>query len=312
MSSQRPFARNPRLTAIALTYVNADLIADQVMPRVRVPTEQFKYTEHSKEHFDTSDDLVGRAGRTNELEFTSAQQDSSTVDHGLEAPVPQSDIDAAAAEGANYDPLSNATLKLRKRVGLNRETRVAGMVFNAANYDTGNKVQLSGTDQWTDQANSDPISDILTAKETPLAAPNVLVLGTSSWRALRTHPQIAKAIHGNSGDTDIVARAQIAALFELDRVIVGDARRNTAARGLTPSFGRIWEGHAALLHVDPNPTDMDEITWGLTAVWGEYFVGDRPDPDIGLRGGRRVRVGESVRELVVASGAGYFIEDAVP
>ena len=40
-------------------------------------------------------------------------------------------------------------------------------------------------------------------------------------------------------------------------------------------------------------------------------VGTINDPNIGLRGGRRVRVGESVKELITAPMAAYLIEDAV-
>ncbi len=41
------------------------------------------------------------------------------------------------------------------------------------------------------------------------------------------------------------------------------------------------------------------------------MAGRREDPDIGLRGGVRVRVGESVKELIVANDLGYYFENAV-
>ena len=53
------------------------------------------------------------------------------------------------------------------------------------------------------------------------------------------------------------------------------------------------------------------ITFGLTAQWMTRIAGSTPDPKIGLLGGQRVRVGEFVKELVVANDVGYFIEDAV-
>jgi hypothetical protein len=36
-----------------------------------------------------------------------------------------------------------------------------------------------------------------------------------------------------------------------------------------------------------------------------------PEPKLGLRGGVRVRVGESVKELVIAKDLGYFFENAI-
>jgi hypothetical protein len=36
-----------------------------------------------------------------------------------------------------------------------------------------------------------------------------------------------------------------------------------------------------------------------------------PEPKVGLRGAQRVRVGESVNELIVASDVGYFFQNIV-
>lgn len=128
MSATRPFVKNPVLTAIAMGYSNGELIADQVLPRVTVGGEQFKYTEYNREDFSLQDDLVGRTGRVSEAEFGATQKDGSVVDRGLEVPIPQSDIDQAARL-ANFNPKANATMKLRKRIALNRESRVAAMVL---------------------------------------------------------------------------------------------------------------------------------------------------------------------------------------
>ena len=53
------------------------------------------------------------------------------------------------------------------------------------------------------------------------------------------------------------------------------------------------------------------ITFGFTAQWGTRIAGAVPDNRIGLRGGQRVRVGESVKELIIAPDLGYFIQNAV-
>jgi hypothetical protein len=56
---------------------------------------------------------------------------------------------------------------------------------------------------------------------------------------------------------------------------------------------------------------MDELTFMVTAVFGSKESSNWFDKNIGLRGGQRVRVGETVREIVLASSAGYFVEDAI-
>lgn len=311
MSAKRPFATNAVLTAIAMGYRNGAMIADQVAPRVTVGSEQFKYTKHRMEHFDPEDDMVGRTGRVNEVEFGADQLDGSVVDHGLETPVPYSDVRAAENGQANFAPLSNAALKLTKKIELNRERRVAGMVFNANSYPTGNKVQLAGNDQWSDFTNSDPVDDIMSAIDGMLIRPNTMVLGWLVYSKLKQSPVVSKAIGGSSVTGKIVTRQQLADLFEVSQILVGDSWNNTANKGQTSSMSRIWGKHCALLHLDGQPTDMDEITFMATAQHGDKTAMEWDDRNVGLNGGKRVRVGETVKEIILASDVGYFIEDAV-
>lgn len=316
MSSNAPFVIQPVLTAIAIAWRNKNFIADLVLPRSEVARKEFKYTNYNKEEgFTIPDTKVGRKSRPNEVEFGASETTDQVEDYGLEDPVPQADIDNA--QGTRIDPLARATSGLTNLIALDREKRTADLVFNAASYPTGNKTTLSGTSQWSDFANSDPIDDITSAMDSMLATPNRMVIGQATFTKLRQHPKIAKATLGNSGDVAIVARQAIAELFELEEVIVGQAWVNSAKKGQSASYTRLWGKHCALLHHDPEATMSVNggVTFGLTAHQrvgnANRLVWTRPDPDIGLYGGTRVRAGESLKELIIAASAGYFIEDAV-
>lgn len=50
--------------------------------------------------------------------------------------------------------------------------------------------------------------------------------------------------------------------------------------------------------------------WGLSVMWKNRFTSVRTDPNIGLEGGQRVRIGEHVKEVVVAPEFGFLIVDA--
>lgn len=310
MSAKRPFVKNPVLTAIVMGYANAELIADLVLPRVQVGAEQFHYTVYGREDFRLTNDVVGRTGRVSEVEFGGTQMDGSVIDHGLETPIPQSDIDAAA-KMTNYDPKKNAAMKLRKSVALNREERAANLVFASANYPTGNKETLSGTGQWSDYSNSTPLEDILDARESMFWLPNTAVMGSEVANKLRRHPDMIKAFHGTLGDKGSVPLSFLAEQFEVERILVGRAFRNSANKGQAESLGRIWGKHFALLRIEPNLTDTDEATFGMSPVYGTPVAMEDKDADIGLRGGTRIRVGESINEMVTTGEYGYFIEDAV-
>lgn len=309
MANKAPFPIQPELTAIAIAYRNRALIADGVLPRTLVGTQEFKYLKHTKEDsFTLPDTRVGRKGKPNEVDFSATEVTDATEDYGLDDLVPQRDIDNAPA---NYDPLGRSSEGLTDLIMLDREKRAADLVFAAATYPAGNKVALAGTAQWSDFVNSNPVGDIMTGLDTPLLRPNVMVLGRAAYSKLAQHPKIAKAVLGNSGDVTIATLQQIAALFQLEEVFVGEGWLNTAKKGQAANMARVWGKHCALLHRNQVADTQRGMTFGLTAQFGGRVSGSEPDSSIGLLGGQRVRVGESVKELVTASDLGYFIENAV-
>lgn len=304
-----PFPVDPHLQAIAIAYRNQSYIADLVLPRVTVGKQEFKYWEYPiEETFALPDTHVGRRSAPNEVDLTATEQTDATDDYGLDDPIPQADINDAPP---NHNPVDKATMQLTDYIMLDREVRTSNLVFAAASYPTGNKTQMSGTDQFSDFANSDPIDVITAGLDACLVRPNVMVIGSAAWTKLSQHPKILKGVHGNSGDTGIAARQAVAGLFELEEILVGQSRLNTAKKGQTASLSRVWGKHISLVHRNRNADTRNGLTFGYTAEWGSRIAGSEADKNIGLRGGQRVRVGESVKEKVVAAQAGYFIEDAV-
>lgn len=305
-----PFPIQPELTAIAIGYRNPLLIADDVLPRVPVGKQEFKYLKYSlADAFTIPDTRVGRTSRPTEISFGATEVTDSCFGYGLDDPIPQADIDNAPP---NYNPLGRATEVLTDLLLLDREQRTANLVFNTASYTAStNRTQLSGTAQWSDYTNSNPITAFLTGLDACVMRPNILVLGQAVWSKLRQHPKVAQAIYGPNGTAGIVTREQLADALEIEEVWVGQGWVNTAKRGQAASLSRLWGKHAAAIYRDLLADTGRGTTFGLTAQWGERVSGNIPDEDIGLSGGQRVRVGEYVKELVTATDLGYFWEDAV-
>ncbi|MEQ8318760.1 MAG: phage capsid protein [Rhodospirillales bacterium] len=304
-----PFPVDPHLQAMAIAYRNQAYIADLVLPRVTVGKQEFKYLEYPiEETFALPDTHVGRRSRPNEVDLTATEQTDATDDYGLDDPIPQGDINDAPQ---GHSPVDKATIQLTDYIMLDREVRTSNLVFAATSYPTGNKIQLSSTSQFSDFDDSDPIGVITTGLDACLVRPNIMVIGSAAWTKLSQHPKILKSVHGNSGDSGIARRQAVAELFELEEVLVGQSRLNTAKKGQTASLSRVWGKHISLIHRNRNADTRNGLTFGYTAEWGTRIAGSEADKDIGLRGGQRVRVGESVKEKIVAAQAGYFIEDAV-
>jgi len=302
-----PFPIQPELTAIAIAYKNARMIADEVLPRIPVGKQDFKYLVHNlEEGFTVPDTSVGRKSKPNEVEFSATEKSESTEDHALDSAIPQVDIDNAPV---NYNPKGKAVEGIQNLIELDREVRVSSLVFGADNYAAANKVVLAGSAQFTDPT-SKPIGVIQDAADSLILRPNVMVIGRRAFTVLSRHPSIVKAFNGNSGDSGQATRDFLAELFELDKVLVGEARVNTARKGQAASVQRAWGSHISLITQETHADTMNGMaTFGMTAQFGSRIAGSMPDRNIGMRGGEMVRSGESVKELLTAPDLGYLIQN---
>lgn len=320
--SQAPFVIQPQLTAVSLTYRNSKFIADSVLPRVPVISSTFKWSKYTlADGFSIPDTRVGRKSAPGQIDWSATEVSASTQDYGLEDAIPQSDVlNAQAAQRTQgvmpIDPMMRSTQLLTDLIALDREARAAALVFALGTYGSSYRTTLSGTSQWSDYANSNPVTALMAALDIPVVRPNVLILGQATWTAMRQHPKLTAAAFPGGGNATgggaVLQREALAALLEIDEVIIGPSWSNSAKPGQTPSLSRLWGKHAALVYRAPNVMSTQDVTFGFTAQWGERIAGTiERDPTVGLRGGTRVRVGESVTEVVAASDAAYFFQNAV-
>lgn len=310
------FPVNPTLTAIAMVYQNpaVSLVADEVMPRI--PTaKKFAWSNFDvAQGFTVPQTLVGRKSLPSEVDFSGVLVNDECADYGLDDVVPNDEIEAWNSQikperGGPPNPLDISTMLTTGLVRLDREVRVAGRVFNTANHT--NNVTLSGTGQWSDFANSNPLDAILAALDVPVYRPNVAVFGQATFTKLRQHPRIVQAVFGTAQTGGVVTRDQLAQVLEIQRVVVGAGFVNTAKKGQPVNNQRCWGKHAAFIYVDKDAAMAKQPCWGFTAQWGDKIAGDIPEPKLGLRGSQRVRVGESVKEVTSAPALSYYFQNAV-
>ncbi len=306
-----PFPIDPVLTGIVVSYRNAAMVADAVLPRVGplLPRREFKWSKFAfGQQVTIPDTRVGRKSTPTEVEFEASEEPGVTIDYALDDFVPVDDVNNAPA---GYNPMAVAAQTLADIIALDREKRVADLVFSAATYGASNKETLAGTSQWSDP-DSTPIADIQDARDGMLQDPNVLLLGRATWAALRRHPKIVSAVSVSGTASGVATRQAVADLLEVEEVVVGSAWVNTARPGQAPSVTRLWGKHAALISRNPLARAIGgPATFGWTAEYGGRVAGQIPDPKRGMRGGTTVRVGESVREVIAAADLGYLFRDAV-
>lgn len=121
--------------------------------------------------------------------------------------------------------------------------------------------------QWN-LATSDPIADMERWKAQVRAAgfdANVLAIGLDVWTALKNHPDIIDRYKYTTGGAKVSEQA-IAELFDLERIVVGRAIRNTAKRGQTATNASVIGKKAMLVHA-PDAPGIEVPAAGYTFSW---------------------------------------------
>lgn len=320
----RPFPVSPTLSAIAIAYKNPslNLIYDKVLPKVAVPSEKFAWMEYPIEETMSlyQDAEVGRLGRVHQVTFSGNEQEDRVRDFGLEEPIPISDIDEARVQREKgilkFDPEAHGVESLTNLIQLGREVRAAAVVQDPSNYDVARRLALAGADKFSDFDNSDPFNVLNTAMTSPLVyRANTISMGQAVWEVLKRHPKMIKAVKGGLSEDGAINRQQLADLLELDvaNVLIGVSMVNTAKKGQPVTLNRVWGNSIQFNYIDPNKlTSTDNVlTWGFTAELGGRISGSHDDPNIGLQGGRVIRVGERVKEVVCAKSLGYIVTNVI-
>lgn len=294
-------------------------IADRVLPVVRVGRRSDKFFKFAPAaHLDLNRaNIASQMGMPAVSNYSIASDAFAVNDFGLRDFVP-ADVESNA--DMPLRPLMDTTEILTDRLMLAREYRVANFVADTGNYGS-NVLPLSGGSQW-DVATSDPVLAIETAKNAMLMSPNVLVLGQEVWTALRRHPAIERYILARSSTRSgavplTITQDLFAEAFELDAVIVGKAKYNTAAPGAALSTSYLWGKFAALLRVDPTAAMQRTSTFAYTFRYAP--TGAMPfetrvwqDVALGVRGGTWVKVTHSDTEKSIGGQyAGFLFTGAV-
>lgn len=301
------------LTGLSIDFQNQLYVADEIAPAVNVGNQRTGiYYEFNFDRFTrVTRDTRAPGDEAEMVDYTLVQRTyGPIVEKALSQKVPQEHIDEADAP---LDPMRSATRNITERLLIGREYRLATAMQTSGNFT--NKVTLSGTSQWSDYTNSDPIGDVDTGMDTVEAAilkrPNVLLMGKAVFNKLRRHPDMIAQL-GND-ERKMVREADLAEIFGVDRVIVARASYNTAKEGQTKSISNIWGKHAWLLYINPSSSPVKEdvsfaYTFTMNLNQGVRIV-DRWFST--ARNSWYVRARENYQQKIVMETAAYAIYNAV-
>lgn len=209
----------------------------------------------------------------------------------------------------------NSTRYVTDMLNRDRENRIANLVTSIDNLGSG--TSLSGSDKWSDQAGSDPISDVQTGHafiedRTGLQA-NAAVMDKDTHRTLRFHPAIREFMK-YTGEGP-VPDSMLAQVFEVDSIMVARGLKNVAKEGASRSMNNIWGNNFLLARIEQNP-GLQAQSFGASFMWrpaefpAPMAVERFNDPEPSKKS-ERIETQLFVDEKVVASDLAYLISSTL-
>ena len=272
--------------AIAFSQDPEAFIADRVFPIVPVLKQTDSYFTISSDDW-FRDEMKKRAPGAMSAERT----------HGLSTDTYACDVWAlhemlADQVRANYDSPLQADREITEGLTLagmiRKEREFVDSYFKAGLWtgdQTGVDSATPGANQFGrwDRADSTPIEDIRKGKRVVQARtgfrPNKLVVGREVFDALLDHPDIVGRLdRGQTSGAAKVMRENLAALFELDEILVMDSIENSAVQGAAAVKGFIGGKSALLVYAAPAPglyRPSAGYTFSWTGLMGSGALGMR-------------------------------------
>ena len=294
------------LTAISVGYMNSDYIGSQFFPAVPVQNISDKYFVFQKADWFRDEAAIRTPGtRAARIHYGVSSSTYTCVETAIATGVPDEIVDNADDPLA---PLADGTRYVTDKVQLALEVDVAAQAV-------GNSIWSSSATPavlWSNDT-SDPLGDTETAMNTVVAAigreANTGALGRGLWRYVKNHPDIVDRIKGMAGPTSpaVVSINAVAALFGVDRLLIGRAIKDTAADGATSSLSYVWGNHLVVAYVTQTPSLMSPTAGYVFTYKGRTVARYREDQekqDV-------VEAAQSFVVKVVAADGGYLVKSAV-
>jgi hypothetical protein len=303
-------------------YRNNDMIAKDIFPVIKVGKRSDKIASVpmgiGMSNVDTK--LAGQAtSMPPELDWSVATRGTYLVeDYGLVSFIP---ADSVTNEDAPFEVRQTTAEILGDTLDLGQELLVKTVVTTTGSYASGYSTAIATTSAQWDNPNSDPANAMRGYRKKVLKAPGtkiVCVLGHDVFIALQQHPKVLAAFYGRAA-TDmgatptLIAEKQLASLFNVDEVIVGRAKYNSANDGQTVSMVDVWTNFAALVCVQTRPSPIRTNGFAYQYRYNNEAMDVQFIPWLlpGVRGGEYCKVTHSTQAFVTSPYSGYLVTNVL-
>lgn len=311
-------ANNPVLTNVVRGYTPGGFVLERILPVIPVSAYIGEIEVDGAEHFRVHDTNVTYDAQTPLLKFSMSKTNTWSIEeHAVKALITESDC----AKANPMNPALGRTrlqnqfaIKVTNALKVSRENAVLTAITTTGNYTLSNTVTLSGTSQFNDYTNSDPLSRFQTAIQSvydnSLMEANVAVMQWKTFNTLRFHPQLISRIATNVDRFGGLSVEQLAQALNVEEVVISTAKKNTAAEGQTAVMAPIMDKSIVFLAVDKQPVaDMPSLSFGYSFRYQDLIADSWQTKE--PKDGEFVRVTEKRDDVILGYQAAYLIKNAI-
>lgn len=311
MPQQNVIHIDQALTNLSLAYMNEDYVAEEVLPTVTVDKRTDKYFVYGKEYFRFTESRVRPGAAADEFDYTLSTNPFQAERRARRHLITDDEINMADVP---LMPEADSVELLAEKMMLIREYDTAAYCTSTANMT--NYTALAGGNQWSDYANSVPLTNIKTAKASvrTLAAKkaNSIVIPYETALVLADHPSIKDLIKYT--DPNALTESGLPPFIRGLRVIEPGTIYDSALEGRTFSPAAVWGKNVIVFYRSPG-SGRKVLSLGYTFM--------APDATTGATGMSTRSYREEARTglwvetqltydlRIVASGAGFMFTSAI-
>lgn len=286
-------------------------IADLLFPMLSSKQKTGKIGKYGAAHLRIEHSLVGGRSEYRRVEPIVRSSDAYSVEsHGLEGLVTEDDYRNVEEP---FDAEKDETLGLKALIMVNKEYAVSS-TLTSTSIVTQNTT-LSGTGQFSDYTNSDPIGVFKTARIAVRDGiglpPNWAAMDWAVANTLAYAPAILDALGFTQNRAGQLSEAELAKALGVEKLYIAKGRYNSAAEGQADVMANLWGKHI-LFGYSPSAAGKYQLSAGYQVVLSgqekvrvfKYDVNNPP-------GAVGILVDNSYDYVITDVGGLYLIKDAI-
>ena len=301
------------LTGVSRHRNVAGLVADQVLTFVNVTQDSGLIGKYGKGNLRIDHSIVAGEQPYPRITATTKSTDRYALEtHGLSGVVTEK---MKKNEAQPFDAQKDMTADLTDKIKLGKERALSSQLTSVAVIT--NNVTLSGTDQYDDYSNSDPLGDFAIARKSIYDNSGQIVempggFAIVPWQVFNTlkfHLAIMENIKHTVNMQSGLTFDQLKSSMGVDRILVPFAQYDAAKEGQTPDIQPTW-GNDIVFGFAPKTGTKRIETLGFRVQKQKserVFIRDLGNPP----NSDEIMVDDEYDFLLTEVGAAYLIKDAI-